>query len=155
MGQRYGHVLLALVFRQRASLGDFTSGQTEHRRAFDVGADRARSHISFWIDTAKKILASFVDCRNHIPSGHNYVFQSRELRDRHDSSPDSLSPSSRCVLSNPGVYDVISKTWIAPSEPVDDIEDGKERAAAHAQEYLRRVAGVELPTLEWKASRSA
>ena len=53
------------------------------------------------------------------------------------------------------VYNVISKKWIAPSEPVDDIEDGKERAAAHAQEYLRKVAGVELPSLEWKTSRSA
>jgi len=53
------------------------------------------------------------------------------------------------------VYNVISKTWIAPSEPVDDIEQGKERAAAHAQEYLQRAAGLELPSLLWKASRSA
>lgn len=53
------------------------------------------------------------------------------------------------------VFNVISKTWIAPSEPVDTIEDGKERAAAYAQEYLQRVAGLELPPLEWKASRSA
>ena len=53
------------------------------------------------------------------------------------------------------VYNVISKTWIAPSESVDDIEQGKERAAAHAQEYLRRVAGLELPSLRWNASRSA
>jgi hypothetical protein len=52
------------------------------------------------------------------------------------------------------VYNVISKTWIAPSEPVDDIEHGKERAA-HAQEYLQRAAGLELPSLQWKASRSA
>lgn len=53
------------------------------------------------------------------------------------------------------VFNVISKTWIAPSESVDNIEDGKERAAAYAQEYLQRVAGLELPPLEWKASRSA
>ena len=53
------------------------------------------------------------------------------------------------------VYNVNSKTWIAPSESVDDIEHGKERAAAYAQEYLQRVAGVELPPLQWKASRSA
>ena len=39
------------------------------------------------------------------------------------------------------VYNVISKTWIAPSESVDDIEQGKERAAAHAQEYLRGLQG--------------
>ena len=52
------------------------------------------------------------------------------------------------------VYNVISKTWIAPSEPVDDVEHGKERAAAHAQEYLQRAAGLELPALQWKASRS-
>jgi len=37
------------------------------------------------------------------------------------------------------VYNVIAKTWIAPSEPVDDLEEGKERAAARAQQYLKRV----------------
>jgi hypothetical protein len=34
------------------------------------------------------------------------------------------------------VYNVIAKTWIAPSEPVDDLEGGKERAAAHARSRL-------------------
>jgi hypothetical protein len=53
------------------------------------------------------------------------------------------------------VYNVISKTWIAPSEAVVDIEEGKERAAAYAQEYLQRVTGLELPSLQWKTSRSA
>jgi hypothetical protein len=48
-----------------------------------------------------------------------------------------------------------TKTWIAPSEPVDDIETGKDCAAAHATAYLRRVANVELPPLVWKKSRSA
>jgi hypothetical protein len=50
------------------------------------------------------------------------------------------------------VYNVTSKTWISPSEPVDDIEHGKERAAAHAQEYLQKIAGLELPSLQWKPS---
>ena len=31
------------------------------------------------------------------------------------------------------VYNVKAKNWIAPSELVDDIEQGKDRAAAHAQ----------------------
>lgn len=53
------------------------------------------------------------------------------------------------------VFNVNSKTWIAPSESVDDLEQGKERAATYAQEYLQRVAGVELPSLQWKASRTA
>ncbi len=53
------------------------------------------------------------------------------------------------------VYNVIAKTWIAPSEPVDDLEEGKERAAAHAQQYLKRVGNLELPPLRWKESRSA
>ena len=53
------------------------------------------------------------------------------------------------------VYNVIAKTWIAPSEPVDDLEQGKERAAAHAQQYLKRVGNLELPALRWKESRSA
>ena len=53
------------------------------------------------------------------------------------------------------VYNVIAKTWIAPSEPVDDLEQGKERAAARAQQYLKRVGNLELPALRWKESRSA
>ena len=53
------------------------------------------------------------------------------------------------------VYNVNAKTWIAPSESVEDIEAGKDRAEAHAAAYLRRVANSELPALNWKASRSA
>ena len=52
------------------------------------------------------------------------------------------------------VYNVISKIWIAPSESVVDLEEGKERAEVHAREYLKRVANVELPALQWKSSRS-
>lgn len=53
------------------------------------------------------------------------------------------------------VYNVKSKNWIAPSELVDDIEQGKERAAAYAAAHLRRIANMELPSLVWKSSRSA
>lgn len=53
------------------------------------------------------------------------------------------------------VYNVTAKKWIAPSEPVDDIEQGKDKAAAHAMAYLRQVGNLELPPLEWKQSRSA
>ena len=52
------------------------------------------------------------------------------------------------------VYNVATKTWIAPSEPVDDIEEGKERAAEHARAYLKQAANVELPPLEWKKARA-
>jgi hypothetical protein len=53
------------------------------------------------------------------------------------------------------VYDVKAKRWIAPSEPVDDIEDGKEKAAEHAKTYLRQTSqNVELPPLTWKSARS-
>jgi hypothetical protein len=52
------------------------------------------------------------------------------------------------------VYDVNAKRWIAPSEPVDDIEQGKEITAEYARAYLNR-AGLELPPLIWKTSRSA
>jgi hypothetical protein len=52
------------------------------------------------------------------------------------------------------VYNVNAKNWIAPSEPVDDIEQGKDRAEAHARTYLRNVGNLELPPLEWKKSRS-
>jgi hypothetical protein len=53
------------------------------------------------------------------------------------------------------VYNVNAKNWIAPSEAVEDIEQGKDRAMAYATEYLRRVANLELPPLSWKESRSA
>jgi hypothetical protein len=52
------------------------------------------------------------------------------------------------------VYDVNTKTWIAPSEPVEDIEQGKEKAAEYAKAHLKS-AGVELPALIWKKARSA
>lgn len=52
------------------------------------------------------------------------------------------------------VYNVSAKSWIAPSEAVDDIDQGKDRAEAHAAAYLRRVANSELPRLNWKESRS-
>jgi hypothetical protein len=53
------------------------------------------------------------------------------------------------------VYNVNTKTWIAPSEAVDSIEDGKDVAAKHAAEYLKQTAGLELPPLQWKKARSA
>jgi hypothetical protein len=52
------------------------------------------------------------------------------------------------------VYNVKTKTWIAPSEPVDDIEQGKDRAEALAKSYLKRVANLVLPPLHWKESRA-
>ena len=52
------------------------------------------------------------------------------------------------------VYNVTAKNWIAPSEPVDDIQQGKVRAMAHAKVYLKQAASLELPPLEWKKSRS-
>jgi hypothetical protein len=52
------------------------------------------------------------------------------------------------------VYNVNAKKWIAPSESVDDIEQGKDKAAEHARVYLQKVANLELPLLTWKESRS-
>jgi len=52
------------------------------------------------------------------------------------------------------VYNVNAKNWIAPSEAVDDIEQGKDRAAEHARVYLLKAANLELPSLQWKKSRS-
>jgi hypothetical protein len=52
------------------------------------------------------------------------------------------------------VYNVNTKTWIAPSEPVDDIEEGKERAEAYARAYLKHTSNCELPPLKWKDARS-
>jgi hypothetical protein len=52
------------------------------------------------------------------------------------------------------VYNVNTKSWIAPSETVGDIEEGKERTEEHAKAYLKRAANSELPPLNWKNSRS-
>jgi uncharacterized Fe-S cluster protein YjdI len=51
------------------------------------------------------------------------------------------------------VYNVNRKNWIAPSETVDDIEQGKERAAEFARAYLKHANNSELPSLTWKKSR--
>jgi hypothetical protein len=53
------------------------------------------------------------------------------------------------------VYNVNAKNWIAPSETVEDIEQGKDKAAEYARVYLQKVANLELPSLTWKQSRSA
>jgi hypothetical protein len=52
------------------------------------------------------------------------------------------------------VYNAKTRTWIAPSESVDDVEQGKDRAADYASAYLKRVLNLELPSLQWKESRS-
>ena len=52
------------------------------------------------------------------------------------------------------VYNANTKTWIAPSETVSDIEQGKERAANYAKAYLDRMTGHELPLLQWKEARA-
>jgi hypothetical protein len=52
------------------------------------------------------------------------------------------------------VYNVRAKQWIAPSETVDDIEQGKERAVAYARTYLKQATNSEMPPLNWKKARS-
>ena len=52
------------------------------------------------------------------------------------------------------VYNVGTKTWIAPSEPVADIEEGKRKAETYAKAYLQNL-NLQLPPLKWKESRSA
>jgi hypothetical protein len=53
------------------------------------------------------------------------------------------------------VYNVNAKKWIAPSESAETIEQGKLKAATYAETYLRQVANLELPPLQWKESRAA
>lgn len=52
------------------------------------------------------------------------------------------------------VYNVKANAWLAPSEAVDDVEQGKERAAEYARAYLKRAGNLELPALNWKRARS-
>jgi hypothetical protein len=53
------------------------------------------------------------------------------------------------------VYNVKAKKWIAPSESVESIEQGKLKAAVYAETYLRQAGNLELPPLRWKESRAA
>lgn len=52
------------------------------------------------------------------------------------------------------VYNVNTKSWIAPSELVEDIEQGKEKAVGYAKAHLKLAAHLDLPPLMWKQSRS-
>jgi hypothetical protein len=52
------------------------------------------------------------------------------------------------------VYNVNTKSWIAPSESVEDIGQGKDKAEDYARVYLKHTADLELPPLHWKKSRS-
>jgi hypothetical protein len=56
------------------------------------------------------------------------------------------------------IYDVNFKRWIVPSEAVEDVEQGKEKAAEYARSYLQYFAHSEreseLPPLDWKKARS-
>jgi hypothetical protein len=69
---------------------------------------------------------------------------------------NTCGSSPRRVLRarRPSVYNVNTKSWIAPSEAVEDIEQGKDKTTEYARIYLRHVADSELPPLEWKTSRS-
>jgi hypothetical protein len=51
------------------------------------------------------------------------------------------------------VYDANAKKWIVPSEPVEDIEQGKEKSTEYTKTYLKR-ANLEIPPLVWKKARS-
>jgi hypothetical protein len=52
------------------------------------------------------------------------------------------------------VYNVTKRTWLAPSEAADDVEQGKEKAVECAREYLKSAGHSELPPIVWKESRS-
>ena len=43
------------------------------------------------------------------------------------------------------VYNVTGKLWIAPSESVEDINEGKDRAQRYASAFLRCVATGSVP----------
>src|SRR5271166_6051221 len=52
------------------------------------------------------------------------------------------------------VFNVHTKSWIDPSQAVEDIEQGKHKTKEYAMVYLKHVADSELPPFEWKTSRS-
>jgi hypothetical protein len=53
------------------------------------------------------------------------------------------------------VYDAVGKKWIVPSEAVEDIEQGKEKAIEYATAYFGHRDASALPPLVWKRSRTA
>jgi hypothetical protein len=53
------------------------------------------------------------------------------------------------------VYNVNAKNWIAPSESVETIEQGKLKAATYAEAYLKQAGNLQPPSLKWKEARAA
>ena len=51
------------------------------------------------------------------------------------------------------VYNVNAKNWIAPSEFVNDIQPGQNRAATLAEAYIKHAARLEMPVMEWNQAR--
>jgi hypothetical protein len=49
---------------------------------------------------------------------------------------------------------LIQTEWIAPSEDLNDIEEGEEKAALYVTAYLKHAANVDLPRLTWKKALS-
>jgi hypothetical protein len=70
-----------------------------------------RHHLAEFLDAGPRCLG-----RNQIGDEHLRLFS------EHNAQGVQAS-----------VYNVTAKTWITPSEPVDDIEQGKDRAAAYAR----------------------
>src|SRR5713101_2024336 len=50
------------------------------------------------------------------------------------------------------VYNVNAKNWIAPSESVETIEQGKLRAATYAEAYLKQTGNLEPAVIEVEGS---
>jgi len=71
-----------------------------------------------------------------------------------DGAPIHAAPKVVRRSDRAGVYNVNTKSWIAPSETVGDIEEGKERTEEYAKAHLKRAANAEMPPLNWKNSRS-
>jgi hypothetical protein len=47
------------------------------------------------------------------------------------------------------VYNVTVRRVVAPSEPVEHISHGKQRAVAYAEAYLKPTSNLVLPLLKW------
>jgi hypothetical protein len=58
--------------------------------------------------------------------------------------------------SDPRFSFLASKTVniVTPKDLVENIQQGKAKAEAYAKAYLKRSVNLELPSLEWKSSRS-
>jgi len=99
----------------------------------NAACDHRRTHLSEY-DSESSILDEGVCAEAKVGSEHLRLFSEQNAQGVQAS-----------------VYNVNAKNWIAPSESVDTIEQGKLKAATYAEACLKQVGILQLPSPKCEA----